>query len=205
MNPNTVPGRTETFGEPCAALQPWRSLAAIPELRDRRLILLSTATITEENIYMNGLFQNVFVFYRMFEAMGYAPIFVVNERPKSLKDVPGPLRACRYVVTEDLLRQPMTNLAAMIEIGMSIDPLVRQFVKMLGGRLFKVYLGNILNIDIETPIFMSHHHFAHHVVGRQDKILVSPHYGQHAEYATYLNQVVPPAGMQLEDLEAPYV
>jgi hypothetical protein len=205
MNPNTVPGRTETFGEPCASLQPWRSLAAIPEIRDRRLILLSTATITEENIYMNGLFQNVFVFYRMFEAMGYAPIFVVNDRPKSLKEVPGPMRSCRYVVTEDLLRQPMSNLAAMIEIGMSIDPLVRQFVKMLGGRLFKVYLGNILNIDIETPIFMPNHHFAHHVVGRQDKILVSPHYGQHAEYATYLNQVVPPEGLPLEDLVAPYV
>jgi hypothetical protein len=42
-------------------------------------------------------------------------------------------------------------------------------------------------------------------VGRQDKILVSPHYGQHAEYATYLNQVVPTAGVPLEGLVAPYV
>ena len=201
-----VPGRTETFGDPCAALRPWGgALADLPSLRDRKIILLSTATITEENIYMNGLFQNVFVFYRMFDAMGYAPIFIVNERPKALKDIPGPLRACRHIITEDLLRQPISNLAALLEIGMSLDPLVRQFVKMLGGRLFKVYLGNILNIDVETPIFMNHHHFAHHVVGRQDKILVSPHYGQHAEYATYLNQVVPPEGDALEGLIAPYV
>lgn len=213
MNPSTVPGRTETFGDPCADLVPFGGpLTSLPSIRDRKIILLSTATITEDNIYMNGLYQNVFVFYRMFDAMGYAPIMIVNERPKALKDVPGPLRACRYVVTEDLIRQPMSNVVALLEIGMSLDPLVRQFVKMLGGRLFKVYLGNILNIDVETPIFMNHHNFAHHVVGRQDTILVSPHYGQHAEYATYLNQVVPAAApadcsgnAALERLIAPYV
>ncbi len=210
MNPSTVPGRTDTFGDPCAKLVPFqidggKSLADVPALRDRKIVLLSTATITEDNIYMNGLFQNVFVFYRMFDAMGYAPIFIVNDRPKALKDVPGPLRNCRHIITEDLLRQPIPNIEAMIEIGMSIDPLVRQFVKMLGGRVIKVYLGNILNIDVETPIFVNHHHFAHHVVGRQDAILVSPHYGQHAEYATYLNQVAPPKGSTLEDLIAPYV
>jgi hypothetical protein len=213
MNPSNAPGRTETIGDPCAALMPWKGeettasgrLCDYPSIRDRKIILLSTATITEDNIYMNGLFQNVFVFYRMFDAMGYAPILIVNERPKSLKDIPGPLRSCRHVVTEDLLRQPMSNVIALIEIGMSIDPLVRQFVKLLGGRLLKVYLGNILNIDVETPIFVNHHHFAHHVVGNQDMILVSPHYGQHAEYATYLNQVIPPADTKLEDLIAPYV
>ncbi len=203
---SAVPGRTDTFGDPAADLHPFKpALAALPRLKDRGIILLSTATITEENIYMNGLFQNVFVFYRMFDAMGYAPIFLVNEKPKDLKKIPAALRACRQIVTEDLLRQPMPNVVALIEIGMSMDPLVRQFVKMIGGRLIKVYLGNILNIDVETPIFINQHYFAHHVIGRTDKIVTSPHYGQHAEYATYVNQVIPPAEAPLKDLIAPYV
>jgi hypothetical protein len=198
------PGLTDTFGDPCSDLKPWGGpLSSLKGVGDRKLVLLSTATITVGNLYANGLFQNVFVFYRMFEAMGYAPIMLVNEKPKDLKNIPEGLRKCRMMVTEDMLKQPMANVAAMLEIGMSLDPLVRQFVKMIGGRLFKVYLGNILNIDVETPIFISHHHFAHHVVGKNDAILVSPHYGQHTEYASYLNHVVPPA--DLSKTIAPYV
>jgi hypothetical protein len=199
-----APGRTETFGDPCSALKPWTGpLVTLKGVTDRRIILLSTATITADNIHANGLFQNVVVFYRMFEAMGYAPILVVNDKPKNLDNIPEALRKCRTIVMEDMLRQPMANVAAMIEIGMSLDPLVRQFVKMIGGKLFKVYLGNILNIDVETPIFINQHYFAHHVVGRNDAILVSPHYGQHAEYASYLNHVPVTGG--LESLIAPYV
>jgi len=178
-------------------------MTAIRNISDRKIILLSTATITDENIYSNGLFQNVFVFYRMFDAMGYAPILLISEKPKSMKGIPELLRKCRMMVTEDMLKQPMANVVALIEIGMSLDPVVRQFVKMLGGRLLKVYLGNILNIDVEIPIFMPTNHFAHHVVGRNDMVLVSPHYGQHAEYASYINHVAPPK--DLLKLIAPYV
>ena len=201
---SSVPGLTRTFGDTCADIQPWSGpLHSLKSVTDRKIIILSTATITDDNLYSNGLFQNVFVFYRMFESMGYAPILLVNEKPKTLKNIPESMRRCRMIVTEDMLKQPMANVAALLEIGMSMDPLVRQFVKMIGGRLFKVYLGNILNIDIETPIFISHHHFAHHVVGKNDAILVSPHYGQHAEYAAYLNHVVPPK--DLTKMIAPYV
>ncbi len=204
--PQKVPGRTDTFGDPNAGLVPWMTpLSKMAGLVDRKIILLATATITEDNIYMNGLFQNVVVLYRMFEAMGYAPIFLINEKPKSLTKIPGPLRSCRMIITEDMLRRPMSNVVALLEIGMSLDPIVRQFVKMIGGKLLKLYLGNILNIDIETPIFVNQHHFAHHVVGRTDMILVSPHYGQHAEYATYLNHVIPKDPKALERLIAPYV
>lgn len=178
-------------------------MTALNGIEDRKIILLSTATITEENIYSNGLFQNVFVFYRMFEAMGYAPILLNSEKPKTMANIPEMMRRCRMIVTEDMLKQPMANVVALLEIGMSLDPLVRQFIKMIGGRLFKVYLGNILNIDIEIPIFMPGNHFAHHVVGRNDRILVSPHYGQHAEYASYINHVVPPK--DLTKMIAPYV
>jgi hypothetical protein len=200
---SAVPGLTDTFGDPCASLQPWLPISAVEAIGDRKIILLSTATITEENLYANGLFQNVFVFYRMFDAMGYAPILLIHEKPKSMKGIPELLRPCRMIITEDMLKQPMPNVAALIEIGMSLDPAVRQFVKMLGGRLLKVYLGNILNIDTEIPIFMPGNNFAHHVVGRTDTVLVSPHYGQHAEYAACINHVAP--SKDLGKMIAPYV
>ena len=198
-----VPGLTETFGDPSRIKPVVVDLTRVKKVVDRGIILLSTATITDDNLHSNGLFQNVLVFYRMFDAMGYAPILIVNEKPRSLEGIPEALRRCRTIVTEEILRTPMPNIVALIEIGMSMDPLIRQFIKMLGGRLLKVYLGNILNIDVETPIFLQSHHFAHHVVGRSDMILVSPHYGQHAEYASCVNHV--PPKKDLEKMIAPYV
>ena len=196
----SLPGMTRIYGDPVAT-KPFSSISTKP-LISRKIILLATATITDENLFSNGLFQNVFLLYRMFDAMGYAPILIVNEKPKKLSNIPAGLRACRTIATEDIIKQPMPILA-LIEIGMSIDPVVRRFIKMIGGKLCKLYLGNILNIDIETPIFYPSMHFAHHVVGNIDRIWVSPHYGQHAEYASYINHVVPPE--DLNDMIAPYV
>jgi hypothetical protein len=62
---------------------------------------------------------------------------------------------------------------------------------MGGARVAKLYLGNILNIDIETAMFYHGMNFAHHVVGELDQIWVSPHYKQHDEYAAVLNHVTP--------------
>jgi len=196
-----LPGMTINFGNP-SMVSPSVSLAKIPAVKDRQVVLLATATITNDNLFSNGLFQNVFVLYKMFDAMGYAPILIVNEKPKDLAKIPPMIHVCRIMNTEEILKRPMP-VVALIEIGMSIDPLVREFVKMCGGKLAKVYLGNILNIDIETPMFYPGMFFAHHVIEKIDKIWVSPHYGQHAEYAAYLNQVVPPK--DLTEMIAPYV
>jgi len=201
-NHTHIPGLTENFGNPSLDLKPITTLSKILPIKDRKVILLATATITKANLFANGLFQNVFILYKMFDAMGYAPILIVHEKPKSLDDIPQMLHCCRMLNTEEILKRPIP-IVALIEIGMSIDPLVREFVKMLGGKLAKLYLGNILNIDIETPIFYPSMHFAHHVIEKIDRIWVSPHYGQHAEYASYLNHVMPPA--DLKDMIAPYV
>ena len=201
MSVTHLPGMTTNFGNPCM-IGPSVALSSIQPVKDRKVVLLATATITNENLFSNGLFQNVFVLYKMFDAMGYAPVLVVNEKPKELDKIPTMMHVCRLMVTEEILKRPIPVIA-LIEIGMSIDPLLREFVKMCGGKLVKVYLGNILNIDIETPMFYPGMHFAHHVIEKIDKIWVSPHYGQHAEYAAYLNHVVPPKN--LEDMIAPYV
>ena len=162
----------------------------LPPIYKRKIILLATASITDNNIFANGLFQNVYVYYVMFESMGYCPILMVNEKPTSVSNIPLMIRSCRMVVAEELLKQPIA-VSAYIEIGMSIDPMVRKFLRMIGSKSYKLYLGNILNIDIETPMFYPSTNFAHHVIGELDEVWVSPHYKQHDEYACYLNHTDP--------------
>lgn len=155
---------------------------------ERPIILLATALITEDNIFMNGLFQNIYILYRMFEAMHCTPIMCVNTKPTNLSKIPKYMYDLRIMCCEDFQRSPIP-VKAYIEIGMSVDQGMHTFMKMCGAKICKLYLGNILNIDVETPIFMRGMHFAHHVKGDMDEIWVSPHYNQHAEYARALNFV----------------
>lgn len=184
------PGMTRLGKGPCDDLHTLQKITDTPKLFERKIILLATATITDENIFCNGLFQNVFFLFRMFDAMGFLPILVVNDKPKSLDKIPEILHGVRIVCVEDLVKQPLP-IAAYIEIGMSIDHTIRKFLKMIGSKTCKLYLGNILNIDTETPVFYPGMNFAHHVVGEIQDVWVSPHYGQHAEYACVLNDVDP--------------
>jgi hypothetical protein len=203
MELSGLPGGTATAGDPCADIKPIVTMRQLKPLKEKQVILLATTTITMDTVFSNGLFQNVFVLYRMFEAMGFAPIFIVNDTPKNLKSIPTPMRSTRMIPTSQILKRPIQNLLCMIEIGMSIDPDIRKFVKLCGGKIYKLYLGNILNIDIETPIFMPGHYFPHHIVGNSDQIWVSPHYAQHAEYAAVINHVEP--SVEKEKMIAPYV
>jgi hypothetical protein len=170
-------------------------------INKRKIILLATASITDNNVFANGLFQNVFVLYKMFESMGLCPMLIVNDKPKELENIPPMIRSSRMIIAEELLKNPIP-VFAYIEIGMSIDPVVRKFLRMIGAKSYKLYLGNILNIDIETPIFYGQTNFAHHVIGELDEIWVSPHYRQHDEYASYLNHCDPKVQ---KNLTVPYV
>jgi len=179
---------------------PLCAISDIAPLASRPIVLLATATITDDNIFANGLFQNVFILYKMFDSAGWTPILIVNTKPTNIEKIPEVLRTTRVLSIEDLVKQPLP-IKAYIEIGMSIDPNLRRFLKMIGAKTFKLYLGNILNIDIETPVFYPSMNFSHHVIGEMDQIWVSPHYGQHSEYACALNQVDPAQGTKI----APYV
>ena len=179
---------------------PLQHLEKVPSLVERPIVILATATITDENIFANGLFQNVYILYKLFDSAGWTPILVVNDKPKSLDKIPEVLRSTRVVSVEDLVKQPLP-VKVYIEIGMSIDPNVRRFLRMIGSKIYKLYLGNILNIDTETPVFYPGMNFSHHVIGEIDSVWVSPHYGQHAEYAAALNHVDPAKNPKI----APYV
>lgn len=170
-------------------------------LIDRKLIIIATATIQTDSLFQNGLYQNIFILYKLFDSMGYAPILLVNDKPKDINTVPVILRHVRMVTVEEIARTPMP-VHLYLEIGMSIDKSMRRILRMTGSKVAKLYLGNILNIDIETPIFYREMNFAHHVIGELDEIWVSPHYKQHDEYAAIINDVKPgPNTLKI----APYV
>lgn len=160
----------------------------LKNLQNRPIIFLATAFINDDNLFSNGLYQNVYLLYRMFEAMGYLSVLFINQKPTTLDKIPKYMRNIRIISGEDLSKSPIP-VKFFVEIGMSVDENMHRFLKMLGARLCKLYLGNILNIDIETPIFMPDMYFAHHVKGLMDEIWVSPHYAVHAEYARALNNV----------------
>jgi hypothetical protein len=185
--PEELPGMTR-YIERVNESKPYTGIGELGNLIQRKVVLLATAVITEENLFTNGLFQNVYVFYRMFEAMGWLPIMIVNKKPDSISNIPWYMRDLRLISVEEIAKNPIP-VKLYIEIGMSIDSNMRKYLKMCGARIAKLYLGNILNIDIETPIFYPSMHFAHHVIGELDDIWVSPHYKQHSEYAQALNHV----------------
>ena len=169
-------------------------------LVNRKIILIATATIQNDSLFVNGLFQNVFILYKLFDAMGYTPILLINDKPKSINDVPQILRYVRMITLDDIAKKPIP-IHIYLEIGMSIDHTMRKVLHTGGARIAKLYLGNILNIDTETPLFYPAINFSHHVVGELNEIWVSPHYKQHDEYAAVLNHVDPLKSLKI----APYV
>jgi hypothetical protein len=56
-----LPGLTRNFGNPENSQSPVIDLAKLAPTQDRKIILLATATITMDNVFSNGLFQNVYV------------------------------------------------------------------------------------------------------------------------------------------------
>ena len=80
----SLPGMTR-YGEQLKVI-PYTGLNK--PILQRKVILLATAVITEENLFSNGLFQNVYVFYRMFEAMGFLPLLIVNKKPEAKDKIP---------------------------------------------------------------------------------------------------------------------
>jgi hypothetical protein len=159
-------------------------------------VLITSVRMPEEQLVANGLFQNIFILYKMFEGAGYLPFLLVDDNKKH-KDSKL-FEKFRTLDAPEWAAKPF-RIYAYIEMGMSCGPNIRKLFKQSGARMFKLYLGNILNIDIETPTFHPEHNFCHHMVGEIDTILVSPHYDFHQEYAAAINKVYPQVGV------APYV
>ena len=203
--PEKLPGMTEYLGPPTAA-RPRRAEGKgstgeqTPFHRgsERPVIMIGSSTLTMSTIFNNGLMQNVYILYRMFQSMGYIPLLLVQELPES---VPPYMADVNLHTIESFVKESI-RVTVYIEIAMSIDVVVKQFLRMSGSRIYKLYLGNILNIDVESPLCYPGMYFVHHYIGDVDDVWVSPHYGQHLQYAKCINRV---ALSGSSDGIAPYV
>lgn len=152
----------------------------------RPRLFLTTVKIPDEHIWANGLFQNVYVIYKMFETMGLEPWLLV-ENDDNNKDAKL-YSQFRTIDFKTYSSKPFP-VVSYIEIAMSCDPGIRKIFRSMGIKTAKTYLGNILNIDIETITFYPGVKFSHHVAGELDEIFVSPHYDIHADYAGSINGI----------------
>jgi len=147
-----------------------------------KTIILASNEINDDSLFINGLTQNIVVLYDLFEALGYTCILLQTTISTNKKSFLQRYTCCK---TEELAQRP---IHMFIEIGMSIDEGMRKSLRAKGTKIVKLYLGNILNIDIETIQNYPSMFFNHHIVGEIDEIWTSPHYMQHVEYAAVINR-----------------
>ena len=151
---------------------------------NRPRIFLTTVKIPDQHIWLNGLFQNVYVIYKMFDSMGFEPWLLVDDNDNNTDaNIHKNIRTTDF---KTYIKNPFP-IVSYIEIAMSCDTEIRKVFRSMGAKTAKTYLGNILNIDIETITFYKGINFSHHVAGELDEIFVSPHYDFHAEYAGSIN------------------
>jgi hypothetical protein len=114
---------------------------------EKQRVFLTTVKIPNDHIWANGLFQNVYVIYKMFEVMGYEPWLLVDNNDNNNDATIH--KNFRMTDFKTYINAPFP-VVSYIEIAMSCDPGIRKFFRMMGAKTAKTYLGNILNIDIET-------------------------------------------------------
>jgi hypothetical protein len=153
-------------------------------LSKKPIVIFATNDVNHHTLFQNGLTQNIVILYDLFECLGYQSYLLQASSPEK-NDI---IQQYRTILLQDMIKQSMP-ISLFIEIGMSLDTLTRQYLRSVGAKMVKLYLGNILNIDIETiQNFNGAIFFHHHMVGEIDEIWTSPHYLQHVQYAAILNR-----------------
>ena len=162
------------------------SLTSLSLSVDRPVIILASNDVNDQSLFLNGLTQNILILYHLFESLGYC-VYLLQHGSNSTSDKKTFIQSYRTITTQELIMKPR-NIKALIEIGMSLDAISRNYLRSIGSKIIKLYLGNILNIDIETVQNCKSIFFHHHIVGEIDEIWTSPHYQQHIDYAALLNR-----------------
>jgi hypothetical protein len=161
-------------------------LPSLNNTLDKNAIILATNDVNDNSLFMNGLTQNIVILYDMFESLGYKSYLLQynNDTTSHKREF---IKRYDSLTVQDILTTRIP-IYAFIEIGMSLDASTRSYLKTIGSKIIKLYLGNIINIDIESIQNYKSIFFMHHVVGEIDQIWTSPHYEQHVEYAAVLNR-----------------
>jgi len=151
----------------------------------KKAIILATNDVNDVSLFLNGLTQNIIILYDLFECMGYKSYLFQYGRTNSEKKEF--IHKYDIITTDEIIKNPIP-IHTFIEIGMSVNSSTRSYLRSIGAKIVKLYLGNILNIDIETIQNYASVFFYHHIVGEIDEIWTSPHYKQHIDYASLLNR-----------------
>jgi len=159
-------------------------LSSVPmEQKTPKDIFLATGVITEAALFQNGLHQNSLLLYDLFERLGYRCHCLVDISCEFIQPY-------RHLQPEDYLRQENAYTPAFyIEIGLSLDSAWRAYLQKKGCKTAKLYLGNVLNIDIETVCMTPGLFFHHHNTGHFDHIWTSPHYKANCAWLSALHGV----------------
>jgi len=152
---------------------------------ERPVVIFATNEVNDQSLFINGLTQNIVVLYHLAESLGYRS-YLLQHSVQDTEKKPF-IRSYRTITTQEMVQKRLP-IRSFIEIGMSLDSVTRGYLRTIGTKIVKLYLGNILNIDIETIQNYSTMFFNHHIVGEIDEIWTSPHYQQHVEYAAVLNR-----------------
>ena len=168
----------------CTDLSSYNKSLPLP-LKSSNTIVIATNDIDDKNIFMNGIIQNIIILYDLFESMGCKSYLFQHTRNNTKKNE----FIYRYdiITTDELIKNPMP-ISTFIEVGTSVSSTIRSYLRSIGAKIVKLYLGNIINIDIET-IHNYDVFFNHHIVGEIDEIWTSPQYKQNIDYAAALNRV----------------
>ena len=158
-----------------------------------KTVLLSVSVIDGIRLWGNGLHQNGLYLYKLFVSAGYTPIFIFSKKPDSDE-------AKQYnIISFSEYNQNPFNVHSFIELGINCTENQRTIFKNNGAKLFKLFLGNDLNYDIESPIYFQDNGI-YHTPGSHGTMLLSPHYYYYSqEYISTLFDVYPNAKI------APYV
>jgi hypothetical protein len=164
----------------------------------KKNVFISTITITDSRIWQNGLFQNIFFLYKLFENNGYYPYLLLGEKKpdKDCKELDNFRTICIY----DYQKSPFP-LYVYIEMALSFTEDARLLFKKNGAKILKLHLGNNLNFDIENTIFTTDesNNKICNAPGKLDYVLLSPHYDFHKEYVSVIHGTYP------QQKIAPYV
>jgi hypothetical protein len=153
------------------------------------MIVLGSADVNEETLFRNGLTQNIIILFDLFESLGYV-CYLLQGPTSATAEKRDFIKRYRPLTAQEMVTRRM-NIRLFVEIGMSLDPATRQYLRSTGAKITKLYLGNILNIDIETIQYQPSIFFHHHIVGDIDEIWTSPHYRQHLDFAAIVNRTDP--------------
>ena len=175
----------------CTDLSSYNKLSPLADLRiPSKVIILATNEFNDNSLFLNGLTQNILILYDLFECIGYKSYLLQYNHTQHTNVF---LNKYDAITPVELIAKPI-EIGTFIEIGMSVNAEMRAYLRSNGAKIVKLYLGNILNIDIETIQNFNSVFFYHHIVGEIDAIWTSPHYKQHMEYASILNRTSSSSG-----------